>query len=308
MDKGKLARWFVDVTDGWNKALHNAFEQNVHEEYRRTNPNAVGDVEGDIKRMREFYYRRMTNTATLLIAITSCAVALLALFISIASALPTHNAGTNVTAPTPSSTSSLSNLKDIVVAAAAIFTAWAAYKGIFKWRNEESGKADFELSRRVGKSVFRMRDVLSDARNGFVSAYEFPAGFDLATPRNEGSAYAHVFDARWQPVKDCALEIQSLRNEAEALWGPPIVQKLDRILSLANQVRTAMVAYVRDKQVSGAHFRNNKDFGKKIETTVFDLGGEFDENGETISPNYFTVQVESAVSDAATFLRTKLPS
>lgn len=56
-------------------------------------------------------------------------------------------------------------LKDVIVAGAAIFTARVAVIGLQKWRAEESGKADFDLARRVGKATFRFRDVLQDARS-----------------------------------------------------------------------------------------------------------------------------------------------
>lgn len=197
--------------------------------------------------------------------------------------------------------------KDVIISVAAIFTTAVAYKGISKWRGEEAGKADFDLSRRIGKSVFRMRDVLKGARNAFTFAYEFPEGYDPGNADQQHSAWAHVFNKRWEAVRDCAIEIQSLRNEAEALWGGGIVTKLDALLTQANTLQVAMGAYVRNAQAGRQHFAKNPDFAGRIESQVFDSGNLLNDDGTEGGPNPLTVQIEKAVDDAATYLRTKLP-
>jgi hypothetical protein len=198
--------------------------------------------------------------------------------------------------------------KDVIVSGAAAFTAYVAYIGISKWRSEEAGKADFELSRRIGKCVFRMRDVLAGARNPFTFAHEFPDGYDSSDQSQQGAAWAHVFNKRWEPVRDCAIEIQSLRNEAEALWGAEILGALDRLLHQANTLQVAMGAYARDKQARGQHFANNLDFGRRIEAQVFDAGNLLNDDGTEGGSNPLTVAIDAAVNDAATYLRTKLPT
>ena len=146
--------------------------------------------------------------------------------------------------------------KDVIIAGAAIFTAYVANKGINKWRSEESGKADFELSRRIGKAIFRMRDAMKNARAPFVIASEFPEGYNAlrATTAERASAWAHVLNERWAPVRDCAIEIQSLRNEAEALWGSVIIPMLDKLLNIANTLRVAMGSYIQNEHSGGQNF------------------------------------------------------
>ena len=200
-------------------------------------------------------------------------------------------------------------VRDVIVSIATMFTAFVAYKGISKWRSEESGKADFELSRRIGKVIFRMRDVLKNARAPFVIASEFPDGYDplFATASQKASAWAHVFNERWKPVRDCAIEIQTLRNEAEALWGNPIIPILDRLLGLVNTFRVAIGAHISNEHAGGQHFGKNPEFGKRINTQLFDMGNEITAVGTEGAPNAFTTDLEMAVADAATYLRTKLP-
>jgi hypothetical protein len=200
-------------------------------------------------------------------------------------------------------------IRDVIVSIATMFTAFVAYKGISKWRSEESGKADFELSRRIGKVIFRMRDVMRNARAPFVAASEFPDGYNPSNSTNadRASAWAHVFNERWAPVRDCAIEIQSLRNEAEALWGNDIIPMLSKILILTNTLRIAMGAHIQNESAGGQLFTRTPDYGKKIESELFDTGNEIEVDSTGGAPNAFTADLEAAVTEAAAYLRTKLP-
>ncbi|KWN65979.1 hypothetical protein [Burkholderia stagnalis] len=87
LNKRRLVRLFVDWTDAWNKEMHDAIEAKVQAEFRSSFPNGIGggDLEKTdqiVKRMREFYYARMSNTANLLVAVTAVVVSLVALLVS----------------------------------------------------------------------------------------------------------------------------------------------------------------------------------------------------------------------------------
>ncbi|WP_447881911.1 hypothetical protein [Serratia fonticola] len=88
MIKRKLVNKFVDITDAWNKELHQTIEKKVRDEYLKLFPEGRESMEDMIKTMngmREFYYQRMMVTASLLIASTSMLVAALALIFSLIS-------------------------------------------------------------------------------------------------------------------------------------------------------------------------------------------------------------------------------
>lgn len=85
MNKKRLVRWFVNWTDSWNREFHEAIEANVQAEFRRLFPNGAKDTEAMIVQMRNFYYARLTNTSTLLVAIAAVVVSILALVASVAS-------------------------------------------------------------------------------------------------------------------------------------------------------------------------------------------------------------------------------
>lgn len=84
--KQKVARKFVSYTHEWNEAIHGAIESNVHDAFRKMYPNGIegeGETEKQIDSMRNFYYQRMMNTATLLLAGLSVLIAVIALIVAL---------------------------------------------------------------------------------------------------------------------------------------------------------------------------------------------------------------------------------
>lgn len=197
--------------------------------------------------------------------------------------------------------------RDVVVAVAAIVTATVACIGISKWRSEESGKADFDLARRLGAAVYRFRDAIASARRPFIAADEFPSGAPAGTGKDAADAYAHVFNQRFQGVRQGAGDLRALRNEAEALWGKEIVEKLDKLLAHGIVLHVAMSAIVSDKASYGLEFRTNPELGKKMEARVSDMGNEINSDGTEGAPNELTTKIELDVENVAAYLRTKLP-
>lgn len=83
--KQKIADAFVNFTHEWNSALHESIERKIREGYDKSFPHA-DDIEHRIsteKTIREFYYQRMMNTASLLLTGVSLLVALVALIVAI---------------------------------------------------------------------------------------------------------------------------------------------------------------------------------------------------------------------------------
>lgn len=197
--------------------------------------------------------------------------------------------------------------KDVVVAIAATVTAAVAWRGISAWRAEESGKADFDLARRLGTVVYRFRDAIAAARSPFIAAGEFPDGKRPGTEMDEADAYAHVYNQRFQDVRRSGIDLLALRNEAEALWGKEIVAKLDGLLRNGSTLHAAMEAVVSDKASHGADFRHNVEFGKTMHAEVSDTGYSVNSDGTKGVRNEFTAKIEQDVVNVAAYLRTKLP-
>lgn len=78
-----LVSWFVDWTDSWNREFHDAIEAKIQAEFQRQFPRGAEDTDAMIEKMRSFYYARVTNTSTLLVAVAALIIAVLGIAVSL---------------------------------------------------------------------------------------------------------------------------------------------------------------------------------------------------------------------------------
>lgn len=86
MNKERIVRAFVDFTDSWNHEIHNAIEKKVENAALQRfskSTTSTEDVDKETKKMREFYYSRMVNTAVLFMTCISILVSFIALIVAV---------------------------------------------------------------------------------------------------------------------------------------------------------------------------------------------------------------------------------
>lgn len=87
--KQKIVTKFVCVTHEWNSLVHKAVDDRIyrayHDMYTEEARNSMSHEEIDerIKGMRDFYYARMSTTASLLLAVVSTIIAVIALIVAV---------------------------------------------------------------------------------------------------------------------------------------------------------------------------------------------------------------------------------
>ena len=162
--------------------------------------------------------------------------------------------------------------KDVILGVAAATTAIAAVIGLKSWSRELKGKAEFEVARNLIRATYKVRDELQNCRSPFVSAYEFPEGYQGAPGRSseqeEAGAWSHVYNKRWKPVWSAIQEFDSHSLEAEALWGKEIRTCTDQLRQCAKELRVALDAIISDKASRGEDFRSDAEFGRKMRSAV----------------------------------------
>lgn len=170
-------------------------------------------------------------------------------------------------------------VKDIFLSGAAATTAYAAYKGLEKWKSELAGKADFEVARNFIRSVYKLRNEIQSCRSPFVSAAEFPEGYRNGmvslTSKEQGDAWLHVYNNRWQPVFEAIQEFDSTTLEAEALWGNDAKEKAQELRQLAVRLRVSIDSYLRN-EYSGKQDFTDREFGVRIRADLNASGLEDD--------------------------------
>lgn len=163
-------------------------------------------------------------------------------------------------------------VKDVFLGIAAATTAIVAVIGLKNWSRELKGKAEFDVARNLIRATYKLRDELKNCRSSFINAYEFPDGYQgtVGKPshQEEAQAWAHVYKNRWGPICSAIQEFDSHTLEAEALWGKEIRTRTDHLRQCVKELNVAIDAVISDKAGGGEDFRTDREFAKKMRSTV----------------------------------------
>ena len=191
-------------------------------------------------------------------------------------------------------------VKDVFLSGAAAITAYAAYRGLEKWKSELAGKADFEAARSFIRSVYKLRNAIESCRSPFVPAGEFPEGYRTGiaglSDKEKGDAWLHVYNKRWEPVFDAIQEFDGSTLEAEALWGSEVKEKAQALRQLAGRLRASIDAYLRNEYSGNQDFAD-REFGERVRADL---------NASGLDSDSLTPAIKDAIEGIETIIRTHL--
>lgn len=191
---------------------------------------------------------------------------------------------------------------DLMVGVAALGTAVAAIWGLWKWRSELKGKVQFDAARNLAKATYSLRNAVERARSRYIDGREFPDDFhsNPAAPASDRArAYEQVFARRWEPVWEALDAFDAATLEAEVFWGEEGLRAAAEAMRRAvRELQAATDAFVSNEAVGGEDFKQDRDFGKLIRSTVFGNPGD--------SENDFAAKMGDAVEDIEKQLRPYL--
>jgi uncharacterized membrane protein YccC len=125
-------------------------------------------------------------------------------------------------------------IKDIVTIAATIVAAGVAVRGYQTWKKQLHWKTQYELAQRLAKATYKARDALASVRNPFIDEREQQQAMKEAniegSPTESKETFIRsqraIYQKRWQKVVDVFAEIDTIRLEAEAIWGQAAKENL----------------------------------------------------------------------------------
>lgn len=140
----------------------------------------------------------------------------------------------------------INSLGSIATGLASLCAAFIAREGLRTWRQQLIGKSNYEVARRLLRSVLELRETLRAARGRFVPAGEIAEAFRLEgidpetvdIPRDSRARYL-VWKWRWQPVVDALTSLEAEAIEAEILWGKEVHELLCRSRSMVGKLHFA---------------------------------------------------------------------
>ena len=193
----------------------------------------------------------------------------------------------------------ISGARDIIVAAAASFGAYMAWRGLKEWKRQFNAKNQYKLTRRVLKSVYELRDGIHDFRRGFILGEEMMAALiqlGEKIPETEGELRAFMIGkgtiaAYHVRLLNMMKAVKSLRiemTESEMFWGQDAVgEYLFPLIALAYELHDAHHAHshalsieekggMTDPELKGTHENkirghDTDHFGKRVTEVVTNI-------------------------------------
>ena len=152
----------------------------------------------------------------------------------------------------------VSALANVVMAVAVLGGAIIAARGLKTWREDLHGRADFELARRVMRSVYELRTQMQQMRNVFSQGF---------------------IDTQYERLNNKASELDVVLLEAKVLWDNTLQGPKESLKKCLSTFRCAHVERL-DSRDNGLELTD--DQRKKLGDILDGYGTKSDQFGQEI--------------------------
>ncbi|MFA6542870.1 MAG: hypothetical protein WCS99_00490 [Limisphaerales bacterium] len=195
--------------------------------------------------------------------------------------------------------------KDVTTALAAAVGATVAARGLNAWKKQLRGKTDYELSRRLLRAVYKVRDSIPQVRSPMIFEGERDEAIGEAKLTPEAlkenfaaqSSYA-VYRKRWLKLSDAVRDLDAEIFEAEVSWGKEIKVKCGALKKQLALLQWSIQMHLSQKQ-QPTPSPLSKEQVTEVNRVLFDLS-------EESKPDSFTLEVNKAVEAVETLLQPHL--
>jgi hypothetical protein len=195
--------------------------------------------------------------------------------------------------------------KDVVLTIAAVVGAYVAVKGLSTWNRQLKGGVEYELTRRLLKQTYRLREAIKGVRNPVMWAGEMPSPSPdkaAAMTKDQIRFYgmSSAYQKRWDKVAEVRTDLQTELLEAEAVWGREVHKQFDPVFKLQHELWVAVHSYVTAcnpdssegmRDAMNKAIRMNRDI-------LYEISGETEDE--------FSSDIAKAISSIESFLKPHL--
>jgi hypothetical protein len=168
----------------------------------------------------------------------------------------------------------LSVASDAIVATAAICASVAGVRGLTAWKQQLTGKVEYDLARSLLRSVFQLRDAIKSARNPLVQYTETSdlPGDPLSPEEKKWHALVEAYQKRWNPIHEAMTTVDANTLEAEVVWGSSVEIKVKEIRKLVGELRWAIGDYLESQNPNVVQGQRNPDTLKERMDVLYARG------------------------------------
>lgn len=140
-------------------------------------------------------------------------------------------------------------IKDAILAIAGVIGSVVAIMGLNTWKRQLYGQSEYELAKRLLKSLYLFRELINNARHPFM---EYSAIPDLPQDKieqmskdeKEWHAQAQAWEKRWEPVGKARAEFDANVLESEVFWGNEIKEKAAKLSRLQAELLVTIQVHI----------------------------------------------------------------
>jgi hypothetical protein len=176
-------------------------------------------------------------------------------------------------------------VKDAVVAISAAGAAVVAALGLRTWHREANWRQNRDVARALVRGCLQTRDAFSYARNPFVSAAEFPAGYSPAgeSAQDRAKTESHVYQHREEVVRQALAELEAAVLEAEVFWGQRVRDLMVEVRRCRGRWVASVEAHLSNIASGHRDLSDDREFAKQVRSDVWASSAQKDELSAMIS-------------------------
>ena len=160
--------------------------------------------------------------------------------------------------------------KELCIAFAAVGGFVIALLGLRTWRKELKGKTEYDLARRILATTYKIRNAIQSVRNPFMPPSEYSG---TESGKNEKDAQdqgiAEAYQKRWNFVNEGLIELDVVTLEAEAIWGPEILEDMKPLKECSKELFINIKHYLLIRQSEVYREQMLKEKSEKIEKIIY---------------------------------------
>jgi hypothetical protein len=170
--------------------------------------------------------------------------------------------------------STLSLIKDILLILVAILGAIVAILGLNTWRKQLKGNSEYELARRLLKSIYELREAIQIVRNPLISPEEMVESYKNADASDtndqlfDSKINIYVYQYRWNDISKSISNLNVDLLEAEVLWGKEIKNLANNILKLVSELRFGIKDFL-ELGIKGIKEEYGEERVKKVKGLIY---------------------------------------
>ena len=195
--------------------------------------------------------------------------------------------------------------KDATLAICAVVGMYVALRGLNTWNRQLKGGVEYELTRRLLRCTYKLREAIKTVRNPVMFGIEMPNPPEeerkkMSAEEQRYYGTSQAYQRRWDKVSEARSELQTELLEAEVLWGKIIYEQFEPLFKLQQELFADVHSYlvVCNPEEHEKSREVMSEIRRKRREVLYSMFGDM--------PDAFSDDIEKTISDIENFLKPHL--